>query len=292
MTSKTSPLRADAELGQIFAFRTTPFTAFSAADTGRFASLKVIGVSPSIVVVGVLDGVWTHRPILEEAHACGILLEHRFLYAGRECTFGVLSDWWRDARDSLLDFGLLGTGSVSLFETCLSELHLCQQPGNRYAPLSSASVSAEGEWRWANDRDQLIAEQQSAESQREADRLVSADTAKRRLRTLTWDLLLAGKPFARWSPSPPFPPCDFTDAATRVIREACHELQSLGPNPRRADVRRVLKQTVEWFNAASEAAGDVIETEEREDILAILSDMAHVAHQPGLIVEIESWREW
>lgn len=39
----------------------------------------------------------------------------------------------------------------------------------------------------------------------------------------------------------------------------------------------MLKACVEWFNEADERAGSVIETEEREDILSTLEEMAHVA---------------
>jgi hypothetical protein len=69
-------------------------------------------------------------------------------------------------------------------------------------------------------------------------------------------------------------------------------LQALGPKPRKADVRSALKSCVEWFNNADERAGGVIETEEREDICAVLEEMAHVARQRGLVEEIGSWRDW
>ncbi len=36
----------------------------------------------------------------------------------------------------------------------------------------------------------------------------------------------------------------------------------------------------------------VIETEEREDICAILEEMAHVARQKVLVDEIDECREW
>ena len=57
-------------------------------------------------------------------------------------------------------------------------------------------------------------------------------------------------------------------------------------------MRAALKSCVEWFNAADERAGGVIETEEREDIFAVLEEMAHVARQKNLVEEIDAWRDW
>ena len=49
---------------------------------------------------------------------------------------------------------------------------------------------------------------------------------------------------------------------------------------------------MEWFNRADEQAGGVIETEEREDICAVLEEMAYVARQKSLVDEIGEWRAW
>ena len=49
---------------------------------------------------------------------------------------------------------------------------------------------------------------------------------------------------------------------------------------------------MEWFNAADEAAGLVIMTEEREHICGVLWEMLHVARQKTLADEIELWRDW
>jgi hypothetical protein len=57
-------------------------------------------------------------------------------------------------------------------------------------------------------------------------------------------------------------------------------------------VRSILKACVEWFNKADAEAGGVIETEEREDICAVLEELAFVARQKALVEEIDTWREW
>src|SRR5205807_7985306 len=99
-------------------------------------------------------------------------------------------------------------------------------------------------------------------------------------------------PFERWSPSPPFPPQEFTREARDVIHDTCRALRALGSKPRKPDVRRLLRECVEWFNKADDQAGGVIETEEREDICVVLEEIAYVARQKSLVNEIENWRDW
>jgi hypothetical protein len=167
-----------------------------------------------------------------------------------------------------------------------------RRPGSMYGAMGSANASAEGEWRWRYDRSAFVDEYDREKAQEQALRAAREERYRNRLSKLTWEQLLAESPFERWSPSPPFPPLAFTRSARDAVHEACKTLRSLGPKPRRADVRSILRGCVEWFNQADERAGGVIETEEREDIIAVLEEMAYVARQRGLVNEIEGWRRW
>jgi hypothetical protein len=69
-------------------------------------------------------------------------------------------------------------------------------------------------------------------------------------------------------------------------------LQALGPKPKKAPVRAVLKACVEWFNAKDAEFGGMIETEEREDICAALEELATVARHRSLTREVDEWRQW
>ena len=99
-------------------------------------------------------------------------------------------------------------------------------------------------------------------------------------------------PFERWALSPPFPSENFTQAARDAIYRASEDLIDLGPKPGRKDVRKILKQTVAWFNETDREVGYVMDTEEREDILNALEELAHLARQPILVSEIDEWHEW
>ena len=164
--------------------------------------------------------------------------------------------------------------------------------GMRFSSIHAVNHAAEGEWRWSNDREVFVKEYELKNAKTNARRAAQEERDRNRLSKLTWEQLLSETPFQRWSPSPPFPPEEFANAARGVIRDACIALQALGPKPRRAEVRAILKHTVEWFNNADEKAGGVIETEEREDICAVLEEMAHVACQKALVDAIDEWREW
>lgn len=195
-------------------------------------------------------------------------------------------------NDELGECFFLGSESVSRKESGLAQLIINGGVGARYANLRYASSAAEGEWRWQHDRNAFEDEHERGAQKAAAERAAKQERYRTRLSKLTWDQLLAETPFENWSPSPPYPPEEFTQEARNTIRQACLALQALGPKPRKAAARKILKDVVLWFNAADAAAGHVIETEEREEIYAVLEEMAYVARQKSLVEEIDAWRDW
>ncbi len=265
--------------GELYAFRTNH-------DVDRHAVAKIIGVSPDTIAVAVLDGVWTRPPTMEQARRCEVLLEHRFTFDGHPATFGFTAQWWDPAE--LPDQTLLGRSEVSTTEAEAAHRILNVMEGCTYAPLSHAAKIADGEWRWANDREAFVAE---VEGQQAAIR-AGAERQRTRLKGLTLDKLLSEFPLERWSPSPPFPSPAFTDAARTKLHDACRELKRLGAKPPKGEARAVLKALVLWLNEADRIAGEVIETEEREDLCAALEEIAFATRQPSLAAEIDEWRTW
>lgn len=277
--------------GQIYSFRTTPYSEFAPPHTERYAAFKILGTTEKHIVVAVLDGIWSAAPTLDDMHVRGILEEHRFSHTGRPAVFGVQREWWKPATD-LSDLKLVGTQRVSPSEQSFVDAIARHEVGTRFASIHHVNYAAEGEWRWSHERASFVEEIARRNAKNEAERRVKQERYRTRLTKLTWDQLLLETPFDRWSPSPPFPPEDFTLAARKIIQDACVALRELGPKPRKAEVRAILKATVTWFNDADEEAGGVIETEEREDICSVLEEMAHVARQKALVDEIDEWRDW
>lgn len=279
------------EPGQVYSFQTRPYSGFSPTETDRFAAIKIAGVSDKYIVVGVLNGIWPDAPTVKEVRSASIINEHRFAHTGRPAVFGVIREWWQP-ETALDKFNYVGTAPVPRAVQPFVDAIAGYAPGSRFSTLHAANHAAEGEWRWANDRDAFIVEVEKEKARNEAERAAKEERYRTRLNRLTWNQLKSETPFERWTPSPPFPPEEFTIAARAIIRTACEAIELLGQKPRRADVRAILKKTVVWFNEADKKAGGVIETKEREDICAVLEEMAHIARQKVLVDEIDEWREW
>jgi hypothetical protein len=277
--------------GNVYSFRTSPLSEFAPPETGRYAAFKVLGVNERYVAIAVLEGIWSTPPSLRAANEAVVLHEHRFAHTGRMAAFGVSTDRWTPS--DLDSVSLLGSGKLSPEEEAIgTKIIGFFGIGFSYSTLRSANHAAEGEWRWEHDREALIVESEKSKAKTAAERAAKEERYQTRLKNLTWEKLLAETPFERWVSSPPFPPAEFTEAARETIRNACRELRELGPKPPKAKVRLILRRCVGWFNEADKAAGEVIETEEREDICAVLEEMAFVAKQKGLLDEIDNWREW
>ena len=290
MARRSRAHSSDVSLGQIYAFRTAPFTRHSPPNTGRFAAIKILGVDARSVAVAVLDGTWETAPSLLEVSKCGILRQHRFAGEGRLATFGTHTSWWNIA--DLVDASIVGLIALTETERDLGQRIMSFSVGTSLSTINYAPIVAEGEWRWKHDRESLLREYAKQREEDEAQRSAKQKLYETRLRGLTWDQILSETPFERWSPSPPFPPKDFTERAREAIHDACRDLKALGPKPRKREVRAVLKRCVEWFNEADRRADHPIETDEREDICAVLAELAYVARHEDLAEEIDDWREW
>ncbi|HZO48263.1 MAG TPA: hypothetical protein VFB68_20370 [Xanthobacteraceae bacterium] len=179
-------------------------------------------------------------------------------------------------------------GSVSISPEEADLVPTCPSIGT----WTVASAHAEGEWRWRNDRTAFEEEVERARQVRNARAAAERERYEKRLKLLTWEQLLEEQLLARWNEHPPFPPPDFVADARKFLRSVIVELQSLGPKPKKAQVRAVLKACVDWFNRKDTEFGQVIETEEREDICAVLEEFAVVAGHKSLVTEIDTWREW
>jgi hypothetical protein len=267
------------QAGDVYSFRTSPLSEFGPQDTGRYAALKVLGVKDGGVYYVILDGVFDHHPTPSEVSRLPWLNNTRPGRPGPACRCSDL-EWQND----LCEFRYVG--SVTLSEADVELMGRCRAHG------LWSGADAEREWRWRNDRAAYEQEVEAYRQARDARFAAERERYEKRLKTLTWEVLLAEQPFSRWDTHPPFPPPEFVAAARDRVRSAMLELQSLGSKPRKPQVRAVLKTCIEWFNAKDIEFGGVIETEEREDICAVLEELAFVARQRTLVDEIEGWRHW
>ena len=187
--------------GSVYFFRTLPYSQFASPVTNRYAALKALGSDESCVVVAVLDSIWSEPPSLNNVRDCALLRQYRFSHRGSVAVWRVNTEWW-DLSD-LAEMTLLGEIPLSDEELRFASNYLNNLPGTVISTILYANHAAEGEWRWANDRETLVVEQDQVELQQNAKRAAQEQRLKNRLRGLTWEQLLEETPFERWSPSPP-----------------------------------------------------------------------------------------
>ena len=276
------------EPGSVFGFATTPLFP-SSPPTGRFGALVVLGYNADLVVIGVLDGVWTAMPTLAEVTGRKLMRHSRFESGKKPVAFGFDRKWTVELKE----LTLLGVLPLDDEQRRIADRYLGDNfIGRTYSVPETADSEVEGEWRWVNDREAYLAELAAEQERREREYAAAQERYETRLKDLTWEHLLAETPFERWNESPPFPSAEFRDAAAERVRETYRELAALGPKPRRADVRKALKSLLEWIKKADADAGLVLETEERDDIYLLLEEITHVARQPALLPEMEPWYTW
>lgn len=270
-------------MGDFYAFHNLPSSKFAPQERPRYAAFRVLEVTDRLITVVTLDGTFDHSPLLSEVLALPPL---RYQNPGvrRDVAVSFVPLDWPPSPN--LEFRWLGNTALG------ADLLALVPELKGYGPWEKVSWDAEGEYRLRHDRERYLEEN----ARRHAEIVAEAKAVEERYQTrqkgLTWDRLLSERHFERWKESPPFPPQAFADAARATIERTIRTIAALGPKPRKPAVRTALRECVEWFNVEAERAGDVIETEERDDILLLLADICFVARQRSLVEEIEQWRTW
>jgi hypothetical protein len=264
--------------GQLYSFRTLPSTRFSPPETGRYGCLKILGSRGGCIYHVVLDGIFDHAPSFDEVAELPWL---NFFDRG-PCRRAADETW----SNELPDFRYIGLvpltqADVALFENCQT-----------FGLWEHSAGIAEGAWRKRHDAEAFEKELVLYREDQEKRAALQRERYEQRLKSLTWDKLLSERPFARWDEGDAFPSAEFTEAARERVRQDIERLRALGPKPGKRDVRAVIKASVLWFNALDTQFGEVIETEEREDICAVYEELAFVARRPDVAREIEKWRNW
>lgn len=284
----------DADPGAILSFATGKPSAESPNPTGRWGALVVLARprERKAVVVGVLCGVWNAPPTWEDVREQPLL---RHASWPRNANSRVVFGW--DAIDlrpeEIPQLTLLGSRELTEEETKETWWYLRTEStsGTTWAPLNYVCGDVEREWRWEHDREALLAEREREQAVRDAAGKAARQRFEQRLKGLTLQTLLTEDPFARWAESPPFPDAAFRKAATDAVHETCAQIIVLGPKPRRPAVRSALKDLVARLTVLDAEAGEVIETEEREDILVVMEEIAYASGQRVLVEEFGDWIE-
>lgn len=269
--------------GDYYGFRTVSPYGYPPPDRPRYGALRILAVEAGRknVTTVRLDGIFDAMPTLAEASA---------LDPVKNLREGLLQVSFYTV-DPRLELCWLGNVPLTAEEASgYAGLEMHQKP---YGPWSFVGSTAEVEWRSRNDREAFEADRAREVAERHEADVADAESYRAWRKRLTWDALLAEEHFARWNRSPPFPPAAFTRAACETINRTIRAIAPPGRRlPSAETVRAALRECVEWFNVENARAGDVIETEEREDILQVLANICYVARQRALNDEIDEWRTW
>lgn len=289
MPRSRTPNPIDVAPGAVFGFRTTTLYTESPAPTDRFGAFKVIGRSKDLLVLAALDGVWPAMPTPEQ------VAHQELLRTGPDADVDFVLGTDPKWRPGLLELTLIDTVPLTDVEEQHAALYAPEQAlSDSYAPRSYGdpdylNLPIELNWRMEHDAEALQEDYFANEERRRMRYAAAKERYRTRLQGVTLSQLLAEDPFQRWTPSPPFPPAAFRRAAREQVYAAYRQLQELGEKPRKPAVRAVMKALVGWFNDADVQYDGIIETEEREDISAVLEEIAHATRQPSLADEFEAW---
>ena len=279
----------DVPPGTVFGFRTRPAFIDSPAETGRYGAFAVIARPAGLAVIVAFDGVWPRLPTLDDVHARSALRRSRFGFSGQPAVFAGNSSWTVEL-DELTELGIVDVdGDLARLAAPYAD---GLGSGTSFSAPGSVDRDVEVEWRWHHDRTTLLAEHAADQARAKAAAGAAELRYRARLKDLTFAMVLREDPFERWTTSPPFPPAEFRRAATSRVHQTCRELAEMGPRPRKALVRKALTALVEWFNRADEAAGGVIETEEREDVFRVIEEIAFVARHKAVVEEVAKVARW
>jgi hypothetical protein len=276
LTNSASQIARPISVGDVYCFRTEPLSVFSPRETGRFGILKILAADKKRIVWTILDGAFTDAPTFEMASLLGMIVVNEYDWSRRYATFGVSPN-----EDNKLEaFSWLGVAAVSAGE--IESSNGC----TGWTTWLTASHMAEYYWRSRYDADLL-----NDELEREKQAVASSPSGSPRRSKGDWKSIAENQPFPDWSGQPHLP-IEFVAGARAEVTRVVAVLRNLNSKVTAADVQKELKACVRWFNEADVQACGVIETEEREDILVMLSDIAVATGHPEAFEVACALTEW
>ena len=145
------------------------------------------------------------------------------------------------------------------------------------------------QWRWDNDREALLKEEQEAKERWKREH---ADDAKQRqeyLDSLTLVSLRKTRRFSEWEGDRP---AKAIAECRKLFRELIDTFIALGTNPTRITVSAAVRRCVEGLNELDERDDGFIETGEREALCKEIDEIVYAVGQRKCDGLADEWREW
>jgi hypothetical protein len=164
-----------------------------------------------------------------------------------------------------------------------------KQTCNSFSSWDSLSIQVLAQWRWDNEREAVLAEDEKKKAVQAVQRNEEVQKRFEYLATISFSQLLSKDLFPTWVD---YPPKQAGEGCKKIIRSF---IQALDTAEKPLDLNSVadeLKKCVEELNQFDSKNKNFIETVEREDLCEVLEDVLNAAKFPDLIEKIEEWKDW
>jgi hypothetical protein len=222
----------------------------------------------------VMDGYWPTLPTSNDLRGAQPAPSQRFdlLPEYRD----VWKAWFGGRVPA--DFHVVGNRAPSAKEKGYIEIHIGKM---NYETAETLRHELHQSWRLKHDRKAIEAERAAADAQRK-------ERATPRRRKLALEKMLRERIFASWTRI--WPP-HVVREARRIFRDATKELIALDRRGTKRERDKVLKRITSEFNALYDKEG-CIETDEREEIVARVEDLAHLVGTTNADERLTGHRDW
>jgi hypothetical protein len=145
------------------------------------------------------------------------------------------------------------------------------------------------QWRWDNDREALLKEEQEERERTERERADDATRHQNYLDSLTLESLRKKKRFAEWQGDRP---SKAIAACRKVFSALIDAIIALGPKPAEQEVSAAVRDCVEKLNKLDEQFDGFTETGEREALCTEIDEIVYASGLRNCDGMADEWRDW
>ena len=145
------------------------------------------------------------------------------------------------------------------------------------------------QWRWDNDRDAVLAEEEQKRQKREIRRNEQAQRTREHLAGVTLDNLRTRQFFTPWQG---VVPAAALQSTREIFTKTIDQLLALDPKAPETVIIDVLQGCIQSLNALNIRQDHFIGTNEREDLCNTFNEIVHACNLDHHKNLADKWREW
>jgi hypothetical protein len=234
---------------------------------------KAIWMGSPCVLIAASDWIADKAPPLDHPAVQKILVLNHHNWSGKQNLVWV-------SEPPPREFHMLGRIEVPANDSNLT----C----GTYSGWDSPAIQVLAQWRWDNEREAVLAEDEKKRALESAKRTEAIQKRAEYLSKISFSDLLSRDLFPTWKGYPPR--AAKTDCQC-IIHSFIRTLDAAPKPLTRNFVSKELKQCVEALNQL-DSRRNFIETVEREDLCEVLEDIVNAAKFPDLVEKVKDWRDW